>query len=292
MILIGRFNELEIARIVSIGAYLVSDDGEEVLLPRKYLPADARAGSLIPVFVYTDSEDRPIATTLRPAALVGDFAILACKQAIEIGAFLEWGLEKDLFVPAREQIRPMEPGKSYPVRVCFDPRNKRVFATSKISKFLRKADDGITEGTEANLLIFDEGQLGWSVSINGVYEGLLYRDEVFEPIAIGETRKGYVKKIREDGKIDCFLRKPGFKGVLDSRDVITAALREAGGFLAVGDRTPPEEIKRLFSMSKKTFKRAAGTLYKDRLISIDEDGIRLLGDVDGHGDRDGKSPAP
>lgn len=285
MILIGRYNELEIARIVSVGAYLASDDGEEVLLPRKYLPADARAGSLVPVFVYTDSEDRPVATTQRPAATVGEFAVLACKQTVPFGSFLDWGLEKDLFVPAREQLQPMVAGERYPVRVCFDARNKRVYATSKIAKFLKGADDGIAEGAAADFLFYDEGDLGWSVAINGTYDGLVYRDEVYEPVAVGERRKGWIKKVREDGKIDCALRQPGFGGVIDSRDAIVAALRAAGGFLPVGDHTDPAEITRIFSMSKKTYKRAAGTLYKERTISIDDDGIRLLRDPAGAGEQ-------
>jgi uncharacterized protein len=276
MIHIGRFNELEVERIVSVGVFLRSDDGEEVLLPRKYVKPGVKPGDLLSVFIYTDSEDRPVAVTTVPLAVVGEFAVLACKATADFGAFLDWGLEKDLFVPVREELEPMEEGKKYVVKVCYDPRNKRVFATSKIGKFLDKADEKLAEGNEATLLFYSKSELGWSVIINNTYAGLVYVDEVFENVAVGDTKRGWIKKIREDGKIDAALRKPGFDGVLDSRGVIVEALKAAGGFIPCGDHTPPEEIMKLFSMSKKTYKRAAGTLFKARIISIDEDGIRLL----------------
>jgi predicted RNA-binding protein (virulence factor B family) len=271
---IGRFNHLQVAKIVEFGIYLATERGN-ILMPGKYVPEGTQVDDWLDAFVYTDSEDRLIATTLRPYAQVGDFACLTVKQVAPFGAFLDWGLEKDLLVPVKEQHRTMEAGKTYVVKVCLDPRTERVIGVGKIAQFLYKGEPDLENGQEVNLFVYEMTDLGIMCIIDDTYSGILYKNEIFQNIGLGDKLKGYVKKVRQDFKIDLTLRKPGFKGIKDERHSILEKLEASGGFLPYHDNSSPEEIKEVFQMSKKSFKALIGTLYKEGRISIETEGIRL-----------------
>jgi len=275
MLELGKSNTLEVRRLSQIGAYLGSEIGE-ILLPNKYLTDGLRAGDTVNVFVYLDSEDRLVATTETPKAQVGEFALLQVKQVTKVGAFLDWGLEKDLLVPFGEQPRPMQKGEKHLVRVYID-RSERIAASAKIGKFLENRTNELKAGQEVELIVYDFTELGAKVIIDGRFSGLLFKSELFGHPAVGEKLKGYVTKVREDGKIDVTLRKTGAEEVDRAKEALVGALRAAGGFLPVGDKTPPQEISRLFQMSKKSFKKALGNLYKEGVVEIGEDGVKLRG---------------
>jgi uncharacterized protein len=274
MVDIGDFNELEVAREVDFGVYLDSDDGD-ILLPRKYVPQDARPGDTLRVFVYRDSEDRIIATTLTPKARVGEFAALEVKQTNAYGAFLDWGLEKDLFVPFKNQREKMQSGHTYLVYVYLDEASDRVVATAKYEKQLDNEQLSVAEGDEVGLIVAEETDLGFKVIINQRHLGVLYHNEVFQPLAIGQQHTGYIKKIREDQKIDVTIRKQGFDEVKEAARKVLQRLRQAGGVLPLSDKSPPEAVEQHLQMSKKTFKRALGSLYKRGDIQLLTDHIRL-----------------
>ncbi|GFO69889.1 GntR family transcriptional regulator [Geomonas limicola] len=260
-------------KLSAIGIYLASEYGE-ILMPTKYVPEGVYPGAEVQAFVYLDSEDRLLATTLKPKAQVGDFALLRVKDTNEVGAFLDWGLEKDLLVPFSEQVRPMRVGEDHVVRVYLD-RSERIAASAKVSKFLEPRATGLKPGDEVDLLFYDFSDLGAKVIINGRWAGLLFKSELFGTYQVGATEKGYVAKIRDDGKIDVTLRKGGVQDVAAGKESVLGALRDNGGFLAVGDKSSPERIAELFRMSKKSFKATIGNLYKDGVIEILPDGIRL-----------------
>lgn len=273
MLEVGKVNHMVVKKLSSIGIYLASEYGE-ILMPAKYVPDGVYPGAEIQAFVYLDSEDRLIATTLRPKAQVGDFALLSVKDTNAVGAFLDWGLEKDLLVPYSEQIRPMQVGEAHLVRVYLDG-SERIAASAKISKFLEPRAKGLKPGDEVEVQIYEFTDLGAKVIINGRYPGLLFKSELFGRYRVGDKTKGYVAKVREDGKIDLTLRKGGTQELAAGKEVVLGALRDSGGFLAVGDKSSPERIAELFRMSKKTFKTAIGNLYKEGVIEILPDGIRL-----------------
>ncbi|WP_129125479.1 CvfB family protein [Geomonas oryzae] len=273
MLEIGKYNRLEVKKLSAIGAYLDSELGE-ILLPTKYMPPGLHHGEHLKVFVYLDSEDRLIATTLEPKAQVGEFALLEVKDVSRVGAFLEWGLEKDLLVPFREQPRPMQKGERYMVRVYLDPSG-RIAASARLAKFLEKSPAGLKEGQEVELTLYEFGDLGAKVIIDGRYDGLLFRSELFGSYQVGDTLPGYIGKIRNDGKIDVTLRKSGKQDAAGGRETLLRILSERGGFLPVGDKSPPELIAEMFRMSKKSFKTLIGNLYKEGVIEITKDGIRL-----------------
>lgn len=273
MLEIGKYNVLEVARMTAIGAYLASEVGE-ILLPTKYLPENTRPGIMLKVFVYLDSEDRLVATTLTPKAQVGEFALLQVKDTAEVGAFLDWGLEKDLLVPFREQVNQMQKGEKHLVWLYLD-RSERIAASTRIGKFLEKRRIDLAVGAEVWLTFFDFSDLGAKVIIDGRYEGLLFKSELYGRYAVGDTVKGYVAKIREDGKIDVTLRPAGSREPDGGKETVLQALRASGGFLPVGDKTPPEEISAQFKMSKKSFKKLIGNLYKEGVIEIQPQGIKL-----------------
>ena len=237
---IGRFNELTIKKETTIGVYLDSDAGE-VLMPRKYVPHEARAGDSIRVFVYRDSEDRLIATTL-PAAVVGEFAYLKVVAISRAGAFLDWGVQKDLLVPYSEQAGKMEVGKKYIVRIFLDERTQRITATTRISRFIEKENVDLREGETVGLLVYRIADLGIKVIVNDRYFGMLYKNEVFEKLHIGDKAEGYVKRIRPDGKIDVVLGTAGPADIEEAKVVILKALKEHKGFLPLGDHSAPEHI--------------------------------------------------
>jgi hypothetical protein len=276
MIGIGQSYELVVVSIVEFGAYLDAENLGEVLLPRQYMPRGLAVGDSVRVFLYLDSEDRPVATTQKPRARVGEFAYLRVVDNTPVGAFLDWGLDKDLLVPFAEQHRPMEVGYSYLVFVYVDAMDGRIAASSRIEKFLD--DDkphSFKPGQAVDLIIANTTDLGYKAIINHSHWGVLYRDEVFERLSFGQHKRGYIKYIRPDRKIDLTLQ-----GGQETRDryagIIESYLRKHGGFAPVHDKSEPKLVAEMFGMSKKAFKKAIGTLYKQRIISIDNDGIRLL----------------
>ena len=274
MLNIGTYNELVVERKVDFGLYL-NPKAEEVLLPSKYVPEGTRIGDRIRVFVYTDSEDRPVATTLAPKAVVGEFALMEARSNVPFGTFVDWGLEKDLLVPKSEQQTKMRVGQRYVVKVCLDARTNRVYGTTRIAAHCDKPPADLVRGRKVRLLVYSLTKIGIMAVVDNQYTGLLHRSETYESLAIGDERTGYINRIRENGKVDLSLKPPGYGSVPGSTRKILDALRAAGGFLAVHDRSTPEKVQRLFAMSKKEFKKTIGGLYKKGVIEIRPDGIRL-----------------
>lgn len=273
MLLIGNYNRLQISRITATGAVMSSDAGE-ILLPGRLVPKGAEPGSLLNVFIYVDSEDRLTATTRKPRAVVGDFTILKVKDNVTVGTFLDWGLEKDLLLPFGEQVAPLRRGEEVLVYVYLHSSG-RVAASTRLEKFLKPADSTLSEGAEVDLLVYAVSDLGAKVVVNNAFNGLLFRNELFSEPACGERLRGYVKKIREDGKIDVTLRLGGTREAANDRAVILEALKAHNGMLSLNDKSTPEAIAVLLHMSKKSFKKAIGGLYKDGLVDITAEGVRL-----------------
>jgi predicted RNA-binding protein (virulence factor B family) len=273
---IGKFNTLRIVKFTDFGAYLDGGELGEILLPRRYVRGDLRAGDRVEVFLYLDSEDRLVATTEKPLALVGEFAYLKVNAVNNIGAFLDWGLSKDLLVPFREQRPPMAEGRSYFVFLYLDGASRRIVASARLNKFIDPAPPAYAEGQEVDLLIVKRTELGFSAIINNSHWGVLYENEIFQDLHIGQRVKGYVKKVREDQKIDLRLQQSGYRKVTDLTETILNALRDNGGFLEITDHSAPEKIHALFGTSKKAFKMAVGALYKKRLIALEDKGLRLI----------------
>ncbi|OCL26820.1 GntR family transcriptional regulator [Orenia metallireducens] len=271
---IGRYNEGKVVKETDFGLYL-EIDGEEVLLPNKYIPENTEIDDNLNVFIYKDSEDRPIATTLTPKAGVGDYAYLEVKDVTRIGAFLDWGLEKDLLVPYREQPGKMKKGKSYVVRVYLDEETDRIVATEKFDRFINHSKLDVSENDEVDILIYRYTDLGVEVIVNNKYYGLVYSDDIYKNLKIGQRYKGYIKKVREDNKIDVSLRKPGYGRIEDAKDKILKKLKKEEGFISLNDNSSPHLIKKLLQMSKGTFKKAIGGLYKEEIIDITDEGIKL-----------------
>ena len=277
MVEIGKINTLRVVKEVDFGVYLDGDDLGEILLPKRYVPEGTEPDHFVDVFIYVDSEDRWIATTEIPKAEVGDFAMMKVVQTNPIGAFLDWGLMKDILVPFKEQKEEMQEGKSYLVHVYLDDETDRIVASSKIEKYLDNIPLNYEEGQEVNLVLGHQTDLGMNVIINGSHSGLIYQNEIFQPIHPGQKLKGYIKKIREDEKIDVSLQKSGYERVTGIAGEILEKLRKAGGFIEANDKSSPESIKYMFGVSKKVFKKAIGALYRDHLIVIEDNGIRLKG---------------
>jgi len=276
MLQIGLYQTLQILRQTSPGLFLGNEEGEEVLLPNKYIPSNFTIGDKIEVFVYLDFDERIVATTIRPYITLHEFALLEVKDVSSVGAFMDWGLEKDLFVPFNEQMNKMRPGKSYLVFLYEDVSTGRLVASQKVRKFLDNELLTVDEGDEVDLIISDETDLGVNVIVNGKHLGLIYHDEIFRNLYLGDHLKGYVKKIREDHKLDISLQKSGYAQVEPNAQLILDNMHVNKGFLSLNDNSDPEAIKNKLGMSKKTFKKALGLLYKQKLISLHDDGIRLL----------------
>ncbi len=272
---IGKYNTLSIARKTDHGLYLQDEDENEVLLPNKYVPHDFKLGEKLEVFIYLDGEQRPIATTLKPKAIAGDFAWLQVKHLSKVGAFLDWGLEKDLLVPFAEQEQRMQEGDFYVVYVFVDEISERLVASSRVEDYTEKEDISLPVDQEVDLLIARQTDLGYTAIIDNRYLGLLYANEVFKKIRTGQRLRGFVKKVRDDGKIDLSLEKQGYASVEPNAQKILEILARNNGFLPLHDKSDPDEIKRRLEMSKKTFKKAIGGLYKEKRITITENGIRL-----------------
>ena len=272
---IGEYNTLEILRDTKVGLFL-GDGTNDVLLPNKYVPKEFQIGDSLTVFVYLDHEERPVATTLKPYVKLNEFAHLKVNYINEFGAFLNWGMEKDLFVPFREQARPMQEGKRYLVYCFMDEKTKRLVASSKTQQFLDKEEANYANGEEVNLIISHISDAGVNVIINEKHRGLAYANEVYDNIKPGLRMKGYIKQVRPDGKLDVSLRKLGVEAIEPSAQLILDELKANKGFLRLNDNSHPEDIKTVLKMSKKTFKKAIGTLYKQKQIEIKDDGIYLV----------------
>ncbi|MGG7666422.1 CvfB family protein [Dyadobacter sp. BHUBP1] len=278
MLFIGKYNYLTIERVTSVGMFLSDVEGEEVLLPNQYITDEMQVGDQIKVFVYLDSEDRPVATTQTPKIIRNEFAFLEVKDVSEYGAFLDWGLIKDLFVPFREQPKPMEIGEWHVVFLYLDQKSQRLLASAKIDKFLENDRLTVAEGEEVDLLVWQKTDLGYNVVVNQYHKGLVYANEVFQPLQIGDTLKGYVKKIREENKLDISLQKTGYDVVEPVAKQILEEVKKGKGFLNLSDSSSPEAIYNRLKISKKVFKKAIGGLYKQGIIRITDDGIYLVGE--------------
>lgn len=273
MIELGNYNTLKILRETAVGLFLGDDDVDDLLLPLKYIPDEFNIGDDISVFCYLDHEERPIATTLKPLIKRNTFGRLRVAEVNEFGAFLDWGLEKHLLVPFREQQIKMIEGESYVVFCYLDEKTFRLVASSRLNKFAKNEDLSLCPKDEVDLLVSRQSELGWDVLINNKYQGLVFKSEVFQPMQVGMTLKGYVKKIREDNKVDIALKPIGHLGLEPAAKKIFEQLELAGGYISLHDKSAPEEIQEMFQMSKKTFKKAIGALYRDRKIEIKDDGI-------------------
>ncbi len=272
---IGRLNRLRVIREAPYGLYLDGGRDGEILLLRKQVPEGVAVGDEVEVFIYHD-EDGIAATTIRPRAMLGQFVALKVVSVTKIGAFLDWGLPKDLLVPISEQKDRMQEARRYVVYINLDDEG-RLVASSKIDKFLDKWPVTYEEGQEVDLLICDRTDLGLKAIINNRHWGVLYQNELFKNVWLGDVMKGYIKKIREDGKIDLTLHQPGHEKLGAVADKVLETLTKNDGFLPVHDKSSPETIYKLFGESKKSFKSAIGILYKNRRITIETDGIRLNG---------------
>lgn len=273
---VGKYNSLRVARMVDFGAYLDGGDMGDILMPKKYLPDNVEVGNNIDAFIYRDSEDRLIATTEKPFAVVGEFAFLKVKTVTQHGAFLDWGLLKDLLVPYREQRSRMNVDESYIVYIFLDSNSGRIAATEKYNKYLDNLAPKYEQGEEVNILICEQTPLGYKAIINNTHTGIIYNSEVHRRLSTGEKTKAYIAKVRDDDKIDLSLRALGYNKIDSLREVIIRRLREHGGSMPVGDKTEPETIKVIFGCSKKAFKMTIGTLYKEGVINITSQGIELL----------------
>jgi uncharacterized protein len=278
MIQLGQYATLEVVKTTDFGVYLDGGPFGEVLLPKRYVPEGTEPGHDVDIFLYCDSEDRVIATTEKPFAKVGDIAYLRATDLADHGAFMDWGLMKDLFVPKNEQSEPMEKDKYYFVKVLLDETTDRIYGSSKLPRYLQLQNDGEPSlGEEVKLMAWVQTDLGFKMIINDQYIGLLFRNEVFQSLNMGKILRGYIKTIREDGRMDVTLQKSGYGNYIDdTTDLILNKLKENNGFLPITDSSAPNEIYDILNMSKKTFKKAVGSLYKQRLIGLEKTGIRLL----------------
>ena len=275
MIQLGRMNSLPIIKLDEKGAWLDADDLGHVFVPQSQLPEAIKEGSTLAVFPYLDGDSELVISADKPLAQVGEFAGLKVISASRIGAFLDWGLKKDLFVPANEQAKPMQTGHTYVVYVYLD-RESRPTATSRLDHYLSIEMPQYEPWEEVDLLICEQTDLGYKVIVNKKFWGLIFYNEIFTTVKIGQRTKGYIKKIHEDGKLDVTLNKPGLARKDEAGEKILARLQKQGGFLPVGDKSSPELIYSQFSMSKGTFKKAIGGLFKQGLITIEDGGIRLV----------------
>lgn len=275
MVEIGKYNTLTVVKIVDFGVYLDGGERGEILMPKEYVPANCFPDDEVRVFVYFDSEDRIVATTEVPYVKVGEFAFLKVVAVSHVGAFLDWGLRKDLLVPFREQRDPMVEGKSYLVYAYADKASDRIVASTKVDKYLDQVFPEYEVNEEVDILIARKTDLGYAVIINNMHWGLIYDNEVFQIIKVGQKMKGYIKAIREDEKIDVSLQTPGYAKIEGLAGVILEKIKDYDGILDLSDKSDPEEIYRVFGCSKKNYKKALGTLFKQGLIEINDTEVRL-----------------
>lgn len=273
---LGEINTLRIARETGIGLFLVDETGNEVLLPKRFVPEVFEIDQDLDVFVYNDSEGRLVCTTQEPDITLNSFALLRCRDATDIGAFMEIGIMKDLFVPKKNQNDLIKPGERHMIYMYEDTLTKRLVGTARINALVKEASEDIMPDDEVDILIWNERDMGWGVIVDNLYQGMVYKNQTFEPIAIGERRTAYVNRVREDGKLDILIQKPGAKNIDESSKAVIDALERNNRFLALTDKSSPEDISTALNMSKKSFKKAIGTLYKQRIISLEKEGIKLL----------------
>jgi predicted RNA-binding protein (virulence factor B family) len=277
MISIGQYNDLRIISKTENGLILTDGD-KEALLPYALVPANTEIGENINVFVYVHKNGGLLATTKKPLACVGDFAFLTVVDESGDGVFMDLGIDKDIYVPQREQKRPMFKGDKHVVYVFLDDSNDRMVASSRLTNFVEEEDIDLEEGDEVSLLIVDRSDLGFNAIIDNKYIGLLYTNELFDELHPGEVRKGWVKKIRVEGKIDLSLQPMGYGHILDTKDVLYQELKDSNGVIALGDKSSPEDIYQRFKISKSAFKKTIGALYKERRIVISDHEIKILVD--------------
>lgn len=270
---LGNFNTLTILRSTSVGLFLGDADVDDLLLPGKYVPDNYEIGDTLEVFCYLDHEERPVATTLKPFIKRNEFAYLRVAEVNEYGAFMDWGLEKHLFVPFKQQRDKMEEGKWYVVYCFLDETSFRLAASSKLDAFLDNTELSVRPREEVELLISRKSDLGWDVIVNKQHKGLVFNSDVFKKIKVGDRLKGYIKTIRSDHKLDVVLEPIGLRSQETASEMIYSRLIQEGGVLKLHDKSDPKDIMEILQMSKKNFKKAIGTLYRERRIDIREDGI-------------------
>lgn len=276
MIELGDWNELDIVRFSEPGAYLDGGEVGEILMPNAYLTPDLKEGSTVRVFVYLDQQERLVATTETPRAKVGDFAYLECSWTNQYGAFLDWGLMKDLFVPFKEQKLKMEKGRSYFIYIYIDKATRRIVASAKVDKWIQLAGQDYARGRQVSIIVQQRTPLGFKVIVDNAYSGLVDESQLFDPLHVGDKLSGYVACLRPDGKLDISLQRTGVERFQDFAATLYEELRKNGGTLPYSDQSPAEEIARRFKVSKKTFKRAIGTLYREHKIVLHEGEISLI----------------
>jgi uncharacterized protein len=276
----GKYNTMRVVKELDFGIYLDGGEMGEILMPTKWVPRGTKPDDMLDVFIYFDSSDRPIATTTRPKAQVGEFAWLKAKAVDRIGAFLDWGLDKDILVPFKEQNAKMEEGRSYLVYLYVDPKSNRIAASARLEKYLDVEPANYTPGEEVDLIIWTRTDIGFKAIINQKHLGLLYNNEIFQEIRAGQKLKAYIGQVRPDGKIDLKLQKTGYRNVIDEfSGRILRELQENEGFIPLTDKSDAEEIYQMLQMSKKNFKKSVGSLYKERLILLNENGISLVNEI-------------
>ena len=275
MIRIGDHNNLRVVRSTSVGVFLGDNDGTEILLPNKYVPEGIQLNQELRVFCYLDHEERPIATTLEPLIKRDGFAFLEVAEVNNIGAFMDWGLEKQLLVPFKEQNKKLEKGKKYIVHCFLDEKSFRLVASTKVDRFLKNRQGDFEVNAQVGLLVNRKTDLGWEVIVEDGVKGLLFFSDVFRPLAVGDRFQGFIKKVREDGKLDVSLEPTGVQMLDATADKIYNRLVAEGGFLPLHDKSSPEEIRDMLYLSKKSFKKGIGILYKQRKIELLPNGIRL-----------------
>ncbi|MDO5970985.1 S1-like domain-containing RNA-binding protein [Flavivirga aquimarina] len=276
MIHLGQINTLDIFRETDHGVYLIDEEDNEVLLPNRYVPESFKIWDKLEVFVYLDNEERPVATTDMPYIKRDDFALLRCNQVTDYGAFLDWGLVKELFCPFKEQAFKMKPGGWYLVHCYLDEKTNRLVASSKTNRFLDNKELTVNEFDEVDLIVSHPSDIGMNVIVNKIHSGLIYKNVIFSDLSVGDKLKGVVKKVRPGNKLDIVLGKIGYRNIEPNAERIMNELHDNSGYLNLTDKSNPEVIKDMLQMSKKSFKKAVGTLYKQKLLEIKPDGIYLV----------------
>lgn len=280
MISIGQYNDLTILRMTTVGLFLGDEEGEDVLLPSKYCPEDYSLGDVLKVFVYRDHDGKKIATNLEPYLLLHQFGFVKVTAVSGFGAFVDWGMVKNLLVPFKEQRQKMEVGRWYMIYMDLDKETDRLIGSNKIEKYLSNEHLTVEEGDQVDLLVMHKSDLGYSVIVNHLHKGLVFENEIFGEIKIGDKLKGYVKKIRSENKLDISLHPQGYKKAIERHaQIILTKLKEEGGFLPYHDKTSPEIIYSAFRLSKKAFKKAVGNLFKNQLIRLEEEGMFLIPEI-------------
>ena len=272
---LGKYNQLEVVKTVDFGVYLDGGDDGEILLPTRYVPEGCKPGDVLNVFIYLDNEERLVATTLEPYVQVGEFACLEVAWVNEYGAFLDWGLMKDLFVPFREQKMKMQKGHRYVVHAHVDEDSYRIMASAKVERYLSKELPEYQPGEEVEVMAWQKTDLGYKVIVDNKFGGLVYQKEIFKPLEPGMRMQAFVRQVREDGKIDLTLQKDGLQKVGDFAEILLQYIKDNGGHTSLNDKSAAEDIYDTFGVSKKTFKKAVGDLYKKRLVILVEGGIQL-----------------